>query len=321
MAELSEDNTVEWQAAQWVARRMGDEPFDKDDFDRWVAGDPQRGPLFDTMWGRIAAPQVDEALTAIVRRRRSRRAALAGGLAVMVAAVGGYQAWPMLELSLTVPRTYVAADHAIREVVLEDGTRLTLAGGAEVRVRYVGRRRDVELTRGTLFANVARNPDRPFHITAGDGAITVLGTRFEVASKPEMLRVTVEEGHVRFGRDRWFATPIELTANQAAILSARNLQRTVDVSPRRGVARWRSEWADYRDAPLQQVLDDLESVSPLPIRIASAKLAGLKVSGRIRLTDPDRQIENLSIIHHFTVRRRDGEILISAAGAAPSENM
>jgi hypothetical protein len=35
------------------------------------------------------------------------------------------------------------------------------------------------------------------------------------------------------------------------------------------------------------------------------------VSGRIRLTDPMRQINNLSIIHNFSVEQRDGAIILT----------
>jgi transmembrane sensor len=84
-----------------------------------------------------------------------------------------------------------------------------------------------------------------------------------------------------------------------------------------GVARWRREWVEYRDAPLTQVIADLESVSPLPIRIGDRTLAALRVSGRIRLTDPVRQLDNLSVIHTFAITRRDGTLLLTQGPPRP----
>lgn len=314
MAELSEDNSIEWEAAQWVARQMGGEPFDREGFDSWLAGDPRRKPLFDTMWQRVMGPRMDEALDAFVHRRRSRRSLLAGGLVVLLALFGSYRAWPSLELFLAQPREYAATDGTIRKVELQDGTRLTLAGGADVRVRYTPHARDVELMRGTIFADVAHAADRPFRIVSGKARITDLGTRFEVSRKPSSLRVTVVSGAVRFGSGEWFGKQIDLTADQAAILDDDGLSRADDVR-QNDIARWRAEWVEYHDAPMRQVVADLESVSPLPIRIANQGLADLKVSGRIRLIDPVKQIDNLAVIHSFAVNRHDGAIVLSKPGS------
>jgi len=306
---LSKDSAIEMEAAQWVASRMNEESFDKAGFDAWLAGDPRRKPLFDTMWRRIMGPDIDQAVEDYGRRRRSRRRMAAGIAACALLLSGGYQAWPAIELFLAPSHHYAAADGAIRAVVLDDGTRLTLAGGAEVQVRYTRHERDVTLTRGTIFADVTRDENRVFRVEAGDGEVTVLGTRFEVALKPDMVRTTVEHGTVRFGRDRWFSAPLELGADQAGSLTPAGLNR--DAGGPHRVARWRSEWAEYDNVPLGQVIADLESVSPLRIVIADKALAERRVNGRIRLTDPVRQIENLSVIHEFKVKRDDSSIILT----------
>jgi transmembrane sensor len=316
VADLSEDNSTEWEAAQWIARQMGDEPFDRAAFNAWLAGDPQRGPLFEKMWQRVMGPGMDDAPTAYGQRGRSRRALLAGGMAGLLVLVGGYTAWPSIELLLTRPQHYAAAEGSLRDITLEDGTRLTLAGGTDIRVRYTPHDRIVELDHGTLFADVKHDQGRPFRIDAGDARITDLGTRFEVSTKPGNVRVTVESGAVRLGTAAWFGAGLDLGADQAAVLGEAGLRR-IDDAATAGVARWRREWVEYRDAPLAQVIADLESVSPLPIRIADRKLATLRVSGRIRLTDPMRQIDNLSVIHAFAVSRTNGTILLSQGMPRP----
>jgi transmembrane sensor len=316
VADLSEDNSVEWEAAQWVARRMGNDAFDEEAFDAWLAAHPQRKPLFDTMWQRVMGPGMDNALSAYGRRGRPRRAAMAGGAAALAALVGGYAGWPSLELMRAQPQHYAAAEGSLRDVTLADGTRLTLAGGADIRVRYTSHDRIVELRRGTLFADVTHDERRPFRIDAGNARITDLGTRFEVSTKPANVRVTVESGEVRLGSSAWFGARMDLSADQAAMLDQTDLHR-IDNAGAGGVARWRREWVEYRDAPLTRVIADLESVSPLPIRIGDRTLAALRVSGRIRLTDPVRQLDNLSVIHTFAVTRRDGTLLLTQGPPRP----
>lgn len=308
MADLSENNAAEFEAAQWVARQMGGQPFDKEGFDAWLAGDPQNKLLFDTMWDRIMGTQMRGALDSIRKQRHVRRVALAG--AAILVAVGGYGSLPAVEMVLASPQDYAASDDKARVVALDDGSRLTLAGGSEARVRYTRYGRRVELVRGTLFADVTHDESRPFRIDAGNGSVTVLGTRFEVSAKPSLVRVAVESGMVRFADNGWFARPLKLTADEVGILDGSGVHRGASLDHGH-VARWRDEWVSYSDAPLHEVVDDLESLSRVPIVIANNRLANLKVSGRIRLTDPDRQIANLSVIHGFSIIRSKDSIMIS----------
>lgn len=311
MAEISEGNGAEWEAAQWVARRMGDQPYDEEGFHTWLSGDPQRKPLFEKMWGSVMGMGMDSALDSMVRQQRTKKAAIAAGIAAASLLVGLYMALPTVELFMASPQYYAASDGTIRTITLEDGTRLIMAGGAQLRVRYTSHNREVELLRGTVFANVAHNAGRPFRIEAGKGRVTVLGTKFEVALKPENIRVTVEEGHVRFGPARWFSKPLDLTASQAASLHQHDMRLDKEKGAHADVARWRKEWVEYRDVQLERVIEDLGSASPVPISISDNRLARLRVSGRIRLTDPVKQIENLSYIHDFNVDKTEDAIVIS----------
>lgn len=289
---------------------MDEGAFDEAAFDAWLADDPARQPVFDTMWQRIMGSDMDAALSAYKRQGTSRRTVLAGVAATLLVGAGGYKTMPLIELQLAEPQEYAVADGKIREVRLADGTQLTLAGGAEVKVRYTRYGRLIELSRGTIFANVAHDERRPLRVDAGNARIEVVGTSFEVSSKPMNIRVKVASGVVRFGRNGWFDKPIDLNVKQAAILDRTGLKRIADVNPN-DIARWRSEWVEYKGAPLRQVIADLRSLSPIPIEIADAGLGDRPVSGRIKLTDPMSQVENLSIIHSFQVRRTEDALIIS----------
>lgn len=289
---------------------MGDEAFDEAAFDAWLAGDPRCRPAYDTMWRRIMGSDMDAALQAYGRAGGSGNAWLVGGVAVLLVVLGGYKSLPLIALHFAQPQDYAVADGKVRSVTLADGTRLTLGGGARVKVRYTRHDRVVELTQGALFANVVHDAQRPFRIDTGNARIVDVGTSFEVSTKPGSIRVTVASGVVRFGRNGWFDAPVQLRARQAAILDKAGLNRAADVAPDE-VARWRGEWMEYRGTPLRQVIADLQSLSPLPIAIADESLAEKPVSGRIRLTDPAGQLENLSITHAFRVRKSESALTIS----------
>ena len=289
---------------------MDNDPFDEDAFNNWLSSDPRCRSVFDAMWRRNMGCQMDAGLGSYERRGASRRTWVASGMAVLLVVVGGYKAMPLVELRLASPQDYAAAEGTVREVMLADGTQLTLGGGAQVKVRYTRHERVVELAHGTIFAHVAHDEQRPFRVESGNARIVDLGTSFEVSSKPESVRVMVASGSVEFGDDGWLSKPINMTASQAAILDGRGLNRIADVDPK-NVARWRGEWMEYKGAPLQQVIADLQSLSPVPIEIMDQSLINEPVSGRMRLTDPVSQLENLSIIHGFQIRRTHDALVLS----------
>lgn len=288
---------------------MDGDAFDQQGFDAWLAGNPQRRTVFEAMQRRLMGSDMDAALRSYGRRGASRRAAVAGGVAAVFVAMLGYAAWPALALQLAQAQSFTAGD-GLRNVSLSDGTRITLAAGTSITVRYTGHDRVVALTGGTLFADVVHDPARPFRIETGHARIVDVGTSFEVSSRNDAVHVAVASGSVRFGKAGWFATPIALNAKQAATLDDSGLKRTADIDPG-AVARWRTEWAEYKGTPLSQVVADLQSLSPVPIEIADPALGDLPVSGRIRLSDPAHQLDNLAIIHDFHLRRRDGRMVLS----------
>lgn len=288
---------------------MGDGAFDHGAFEAWLASDPRNPSMFEAMWRRTMGGQMDTALHAYERRRITRRA-VPTVVAVALAVVGAYQAMPFIEGYLAPVQEYQVADRAMRTVTLTDGTKLILAGGASLKVRYTRHERVIDLTQGVIFADVAHDKDRPFRVDTGETRIVDIGTSFEVISKPSLVRVTVASGVVRFGRNQWFGKALDLSANQAATLDRTGLNRIADAEAP-SIASWRNEWAEYKGAPLSQVIADLQSLSPLPIRIADARLADRRVSGRIKLTDPVGQLENLAIVQAFRVERTEDGFLLS----------
>ncbi|WP_336961339.1 FecR family protein [Sphingobium aquiterrae] len=309
MAAVNEIDPIKWEAAQWVERRMDDGPFDDSAFGDWIAEDPRHQSAFDIMWRRIMGPELGVALHDYGRRKAARRTALASVAAVLMVVAGGYKAMPFVVLQLTTPTEFAAADGTAREISLEDGTRLTLGGGASVKVRYTGHDRVIELSQGALFAHVVHDERRPFRIETGDAEIVDIGTSFEVVSKPSSVRVTVAEGIVDFARSGWFRTPVRLDANEAALLDQAGLNRLPNVGAG-DVAPWRGEWVEYKGETLREVVADLRSLSPVPIEIASQRLGDQPVSGRIRLTDPMGQLENLSVIQGFNIRKTEDRIIV-----------
>lgn len=92
--------------------------------------------------------------------------------------------------------------HGQREtILLSDGTRLHINSGTRVvyPTDFEGDKREIFVS-GELFAEVAKNPDKPFIISAGDVHVQVLGTQFNLRAynNLETVEVALVEGSVLF---------------------------------------------------------------------------------------------------------------------------
>src|SRR5262249_42283613 len=83
-----------------------------------------------------------------------------------------------------------------RQLTLEDGSRIFLNTATRVLVRYDKQARRIELKRGEAQFDVARNPQWPFIVRAGDREIRALGPPFVVRYNEHGTAVTLVEGKV-----------------------------------------------------------------------------------------------------------------------------
>jgi transmembrane sensor len=89
----------------------------------------------------------------------------------------------------------------IASVPLEDGSKITLSSNSEVRIAVTSKQRRIELETGEAFFEVAKDPERPFVVDAGDRRIVAVGTMFSVRRDRDDVRVIVTEGIVRIERE------------------------------------------------------------------------------------------------------------------------
>lgn len=95
---------------------------------------------------------------------------------------------------------YQAGD-ATREVLLPDGTRLTLDAGTAVDYMKVGDTRRLLLPSGRVYLSVSKDPHHArFVVQSGQVETVVLGTRFQVSQTADRTEVVLEEGKVRMQR-------------------------------------------------------------------------------------------------------------------------
>ena len=83
--------------------------------------------------------------------------------------------------------------------ILPDGSRVDLDTGSSVEVAFEPGLRRVRLSRGQAHFDVAKDPDRPFVVSAGGVEVRAVGTAFAVQLATDDVEVVVTEGRVEVG--------------------------------------------------------------------------------------------------------------------------
>jgi len=154
--------------------------------------------------------------------------------------------------------TTTALAQTVQEIRLPDGSQAVLAPGATVSFHRNGfgkRDRTVKMD-GTVYFAVTRNEALPFEITAGEGFVRVLGTRFQVALDSLSTSVDVVDGRVLFAAAGAEEQGLILTRGMHAELAA-GTDRPVSGTGGLNPAGWATHSYQYENAPLEEVLREL----------------------------------------------------------------
>jgi len=291
------------EAAHWYARlHEGGRPDagSEQEWARWHAADPAHQAAwrkvqaihakFDQVPGRIAGPTLNTAAA-------SRRATLRGLLWLAAGGLGG-------ALAYRLPWQVWQADYHTRigerrQIILSDGSSLTLNTDSAVDVRFDADRRLVQLQAGEIL--IATHHDavsmpRPFVVATRHGTALALGTRFTVRLEAERTVVSVLEHAVELQAARAPAR-LRLPAGQRAAISLDDVRSLGQTSA--APASWATGSFIAIDLPLAEVVAELGRYHP-GFLSCDAAIAGLKISGAFPVDDTDRALAVLA--ESFPVR-------------------
>lgn len=320
-------------AAAWDARLRGARTTfgERRVFQGWLDEDPRNQAAHDRLQAALSAlranarlPELsalrDEARNSVRENRRRRIAAAFSAVAAIVLVlmlVLGARTDQGAEIAAKLHggTVYETSSDERTKVTLADGSVVTLDSGTRLSVLLGKARRDVTLLAGRALFQVAKDPQRPFVVQAGDRTITALGTVFDVRFSPTELRVTLAEGSVA-------VRPVRLrrgSAQQMRILKPR--QQFVELagaaSPElRTVDTVRTmSWAEgkvfFDDEPLGTAVAEMNQYSRTKIVVDPA-VAGLRLNGMFRTSNQAGFLEALEVALPVKVREDGhGRILVS----------
>lgn len=207
-------------------------------------------------------------------------------LAVVMLVVAGVQ--------LIGPRAdFVTATAELRQIALNDGTRIDLSPQTALDATVAEGRRSVKLLSGEAFFEVAPDPSRPFEVQAGELTVRVVGTAFDVRMSAEALTVSVAHGAVEVRTVGSPMEPLGLTPGDQVTLDRKSGAIRRSRIPPEEVASWRGHQLFVESVPLGDVVADIRRYSGKWIVFQDSRLAAQQVTGLYDLRDPDRALRVL----------------------------
>jgi transmembrane sensor len=257
------------------------------------------------------------------RRWFRRRGALAAGLVVAVA--GGIAAY--LYLAPTHYETQVGEQ---RDVLLADGSRITLNTNTSLDVRYSAARRHIDLKRGEALFSVHHNVSWPFDVSAGGTVTRALGTEFNVDVRNSRVTISVLEGAVQVAAADQLAgnaggglnpAKVHVQQGMSTIAPALSKGESVEVRPEeqrviagtadlRRIDAWRTRRLEFSDTSLADAAAEFNRYSSTQLVIGSPDLELVRVSGVFQIGNIDGFLFALKEVLSITTLDSPGEIVL-----------
>jgi transmembrane sensor len=306
----SDPEAIEATAAVWLSLRdRGLSEGETAEFVRWLQQDARHAEVFaqlDGAWknfnrlGALRPPGVAEPdIELLAPRPRGRRrwpvalatAALAAAAVLALAVLGPWRIAPARPTAET-------AVGALQKLDLPDGSVARLNTDSALEVRFTPGERAVRLVRGEAHFTVARDPARPFVVSAGPVAVRAVGTAFNVRLRAESIEVLVTEGRVQVsetvqGRSLLGAVgpdggPPVLAAGERVVVPAvapTPATAVVAEVPPPAVERalaWHEGRLEFDAAPLSEVVAEFNRHNRRQLVIDDPRLPARRFSGSFR---------------------------------------
>ncbi|MFP1132190.1 FecR family protein [Asticcacaulis sp. W401b] len=292
---------IDEQALDWVVRQASGPLNDElqQAFNDWYDRGPREQGAYlraQALWQRLDQAATDTDLTPPmvlpVAAKRSgwrpdRRLVMGGAIAACAAA-----AFVGLRAFQT-PVATLVLETGLGEISnhpLEDRSLVSLNSDSRIEVRMTPERRQVTLVKGEALFQVAKNPQRPFVVTAGSVSVRAVGTAFSVRLRGEGAEVLVTEGVVEVTEN---GTSTRLRAGEAGHIAQNAVSVRSDPSEVSRKLAWRDGRIVLANQSLAEAAEEFNRYNRTKIYIADPALSSRKLVGQYGLSQPEKFAENV----------------------------
>jgi transmembrane sensor len=320
---------IDEEAAQWVARLSGNDSVNvRQAFEVWHEADPRNQGAFlraEAAWMMLDRSQVmahggdtllvRRALDETLRRHRgavSRRHVMGGAVAASLtgAMAVGYVLANRLSVATGVGE--------LRSVPLKDRSIASVNTDSQIDVDMTPQIRHVALVKGEAWFEVAKNPDVPFVVSAGDIRVRAVGTAFSVRRREGGADVLVTEGTVEAWNVNDKDKRVTLTAGHEAFVPVKPEVAEVIYRPEEVERRlaWREREIVLNSETLAEAVAEFNRYNSRQIVIADPSLSAQKLVGGFHVDQPETFARAVQTALNVPVTQTDDRIIIGTAAAS-----
>lgn len=203
-----------------------------------------------------------------------------------------------------------AAEKRIVEQKLPDGSKVFINKNSEIAYSVKDDVREVKL-KGEAYFEVVHNEEQPFVINVNDVLIKDIGTEFNVRTLDNGdIEVKVEGGEVQFYTEN--NEGLRLVKGEKAQYSqtARKFTK-VNTDIFDNTSSYHSRIFNFKNARLQDVLDQINQVYNSDIRLGNAKLANCRVNSPFNNQSIEEIVGVIAEIFDLKVEKKDTTFILS----------
>lgn len=206
-----------------------------------------------------------------------------------------------------------------REVVLDDGSVVQVDPQTRLHVRFEKSQRRVVLSEGRAVFRVAKNPDRPFWVEAGDTTVRAVGTAFGVDRRVrDHVVVTVAEGKVAVLPSESDETgQIFLTANEQITVAMTTAPQPIRVVDSQRELAWSEGRLVFRNDTVASVVAEFNRYNRVQLTVTDPALAARPVTGVFDASNPEGFLAFLQSAAHVHIERNEGRSIVISPSESP----
>ena len=314
---------IESEAQEWVIALDGESATEHtlNEFRAWLRRSPLHRQAFRqaaSVWGELdrwseflypehvaapSSPGEHRGELHRIRRLRPMTAVTITGLVVALSAIIWVYS-PTPGPGERFSAEYGVAVGEVKTIALPDGSNVSLNTGSRIAVTYDETGREVRLTEGEAYFEVAEDSQKPFVVYASKYAVRAVGTAFSVQMLIGRIEVNVTEGRVEVAglkpQSRDSSTGdketvqeelsrVPVVKGQQAILSedsdALELVQNLEPAVISKELSWRDGMFIFDGDSLEDVVVEINRYTELKVVIADAAIRDLRFGGYFGIDD------------------------------------
>ncbi|MBL4601160.1 MAG: FecR domain-containing protein [Emcibacteraceae bacterium] len=318
MQKIEPSGKTEQQAREWLIRLYSDDITAEEqcDFKSWLtmsSANPLAYQATEKIWRGLGELQESNILQPIEKHIRSRYLDILKPVAIAACLVLVLFTSLFFQNNNPVLGNFSTTSGQIKDVVLADGSVISLAANSKITTSYSSDKREINLLSGQAYFDITKNTERPMTVTIADTVVHVTGTEFNINKNPQEIRISVTEGTVIIG-DKSPQKPtgsfVKLSMNDQLVtdLNGHILKKTnFDINE---VISWRTGRLVYIDEKLINVIAEVNRYREIPIKIMNAELNDIKISASFNAYKSNQMLEGLALSYPVTINENDHSVII-----------